>query len=235
MKSNDFNDYIEKFFRVISSRQAYLNLLYVLLSFPLSIFYFVFLVTGLTTGIPLIIIWIGIPLLVLVGIGWWLLAALERQMAIHWLKEDIPPMTLPPTEGADLVTRFRDYFTNIVTWKSLVYLFGKFPLGILNFIVWVTMVAFTLTFLGMPFFYQFFGSIIPVVVDFGGGMFWYIDSLSDALIASVFGIFLWPVTLHILNGVAWVNGKFAKVMLGLYKPVKSVIPPGQMEKVAEIE
>ncbi|MCK5645321.1 MAG: sensor domain-containing protein, partial [Anaerolineales bacterium] len=71
-----------RFFKVVLSKQAYLNLLYLLAAFPLGIFYFVFLISGLSTGISLVIIWVGIPILLLVGIAWWGLANLERIMAI---------------------------------------------------------------------------------------------------------------------------------------------------------
>jgi len=212
-----FPDLMEKFFRVMGSGEAYLNLFYLLISFPLGIFYFVYLVTGLSVGISLIIIWIGIPLLLLVGAGWWLLAAFERQMAIHWLKEDIAPMTQPSTEGEDLWTRFKNYFLNPVTWKGLLYLFLKFPLGIFSFVVVITLVSLTLSFLAMPVLYPSFSVFTPEV-DFGGGYTWYVDSMNDAAIAAVIGVFLWPVTLHALNGVTWLHAKLAKHLLGLKQP-----------------
>ena len=81
---NDPNEAIGKFFRVIIDGRAYFKILYVFLTFPLGIFYFVFLITGLSVGIGLTIIWIGIPILLLIGLGWWGLAAFERWMAISW-------------------------------------------------------------------------------------------------------------------------------------------------------
>ncbi|MGD2146148.1 MAG: sensor domain-containing protein, partial [Anaerolineae bacterium] len=51
-----------KFIEVLWSRQAYLNLVYLLAAFPLGVLYFIFLVTGLATGLSLTIVWVGIPL-----------------------------------------------------------------------------------------------------------------------------------------------------------------------------
>jgi hypothetical protein len=215
-----FPDYIDKFFRVMGSGWAYLNLLYLLISFPLGIFYFVYLVTGLSVGLSLIIIWVGIPLLLLVGAGWWLLAAFERQMAIHWLKEDIAPMTQPPAEGEDLWTRFKNYFLNPVTWKSPLYLFLKFPLGIFSFVVVITLVSITLSFLAMPILYQSFSVFTPQF-DFGGGHVWYVDSMNDAILFTVMGVFLWPMTLHAVNGVTWLHAKLAKYLLSREWPGKT--------------
>jgi len=208
---------VGRFFRVMVSGQAYLKNLYLLVAFPLGVFYFVFLVTGLSLGFSLSIIWVGIPILVLVGAGWWALASFERFMVVHGLHEDLPPMFRSPIASPDTWTRFKEYLANP---KSLLYLFMKFPLGIFAFVVQTTLISLTLAFLAMPFMFKF----LP---DFQVGIFlstglptWPIDSLNDALLAALIGLMLWPITLHITNGLAWVYAKFAAVML-------SVDPMGQ--------
>jgi hypothetical protein len=204
-----------RFFKVIVSGQAYLNLFYLLAAFPLGVFYFAFLISGLSTGISLSIIWVGIPILLLVGVGWWALASFERFMAIHWLKEDVPAMALPSNEGTDIWTRFKEFFTNPVTWKSPLYLLLKFPLGIATFVILIALTSLTLAFLTMPLTYEFLPEF-QVGVFFDPGLpTWRIDSLSDALLGSLIGLMLWPVTLHVINGLAWVHAKFAKVMLSV--------------------
>lgn len=209
---NDSNFTVGQFFRVVGSGQTYLNLLYLLAAFPLGIFYFIFLVTGLSLGFSLSIIWVGIPLLFMVGAGWWALASFERYLAIHLLKEDVPEMARPSNQGDNLWARFKEYCANPVTWKSLLYLILKFPLGIVTFVILATVVSLTLAFLSMPFTYeslQYFQG-----VSFGPWLpIWQIDSLTDALLGALIGLILWPVTLHITNGLAWLHAKFAKVML----------------------
>jgi len=201
--------------RFIFNRQAYQNLIYLGAAFPLGVFYFVFLVSGISTGISLMIIWVGIPILLLVGVGWWFMASFERFMAIHILKEDIPEMVPPINESADIWTRFKAYFTNPVTWKSLLYLLLKFPLGMVTFVILITLVSLTLAFLSMPLTYE---SLPPFEAGISIGMglpAWHIDSLSDALLCLVIGLLLWPATLHISNGLAWVHAKFARLMLSI--------------------
>ncbi len=78
------------FFSVVIEPQSYLNILYLLLSFPLGIAYFVFLVTGISLGFGLAIIWLGIPILALVLAASWVLYQFERLLAIHLLKEGAP-------------------------------------------------------------------------------------------------------------------------------------------------
>lgn len=210
------------FFRVIGSAKAYRNLLYLMAAFPLGVFYFVFLVSGISTGISLVIVWVGIPILILVGVGWWFLAGFERMIAIHWLNEDIPAMTPPSADQPNIWTRIVNHLTNPATWKSLLYLMMKFPLGVATFVIVITLVSLTLAFLSMPFIYE------TQQLLQGGGFFglglldWNIDSMADALLAALIGILLWPITLHVINMMTWVHAKFATLMLS-YNPIGSAI------------
>jgi hypothetical protein len=45
-----------RFFKIIGRGQAYINLFYLLAAFPLGVFYFVFLASGLSAGISLLIV-----------------------------------------------------------------------------------------------------------------------------------------------------------------------------------
>ena len=210
---NVFTKTLFQYFRVIIDVQAYRNVLYLLAAFGLGVFYFVFLITGLSLGISTLIIWVGVPILLLVCFGWCALASFERYMAIHWLKEDLPAATTPPKEGADIWTRFKSFFANPVTWKSMIYLFLKFPLGIVTFVIMITLVSLTLAFLTAPITYN----LLPeyeVGISFGPGLpGWQVDSLYDALIGTLVGLVLWSLTLQITNGLAWLQAKFARVML----------------------
>ena len=51
---------LERLYGVFVKPQTYLNILYLLLAFPLGIAYFVFLVTGFSLGISLLILWVGL-------------------------------------------------------------------------------------------------------------------------------------------------------------------------------
>ena len=204
--------HVTRFFRIISSGQAYLNLIYLLAAFPLGILYFIFLITGLSTGISLTIIWIGVPILLLVGFGWWMLAGFERFMAIHLLKEDMP-IERPLIEDSDIWTFFKEHLADPITWKSLCYLILKFPLGMATFVILVTLISITLVMLIMPLTFesqQFFQTGFFLGSDLAA---WQIDSLSEALLCTLIGLVLLPTTLHISNGLAWLHAKFARMML----------------------
>lgn len=71
------------FIRVIADAQSYFNIIYLLLGLPLGIAYFVFLVTGVSLGFGLLVIWVGVPILALVFLGAWAMCQFERVLTNH--------------------------------------------------------------------------------------------------------------------------------------------------------
>ncbi len=71
---------LKAFFGVVARPRTWLNILFQWLAFPLGLFYFICLVTGLSLGIGLVIIWVGIPILLIVTGSWWLFGA----FAVFW-------------------------------------------------------------------------------------------------------------------------------------------------------
>ena len=89
------------FFGVIADPQSYLNIFYLLFGLPLGIVYFVFLVTGISLGFGLLVVWVGVPILVLVLFGSWAMCQFERLLTIKLLKEAIPTMARKRQTEAD--------------------------------------------------------------------------------------------------------------------------------------
>ena len=83
------------FFGVVARPQTWLNLLYLGLSFPLGLFYFVFLTVCLSVGISLVIIWVGLFILGLTAACWWAFAAFERSLADGLLGTRLVPSPQP--------------------------------------------------------------------------------------------------------------------------------------------
>lgn len=233
---NQTGDYVRRFFGVIARSSTYLNLLYLLLAFPLGLFYFVFLIVGFSLGLSLLIILVGIFILLIVFAGWIAFAAFERQLAIWLLREEIHPLTPARLrDGAAESTvswdGFIAYLSNPATWTSLVYLFARFPLGIISFVALVTATALTGAFLTAPLTY----TVVQPQVWFTWNSVWVIDTLGDALLAFLIGIPLLFTSLHVLNGVAWVSGKFARVMLGTAGAIQERPVPPAAPEAAPVE
>jgi len=212
------NNWLARFWGVIIRPQTYLNLAYLFLAFPLGVVYFVFLVTGLSLGFPLIIIWVGLIILAVVFAASWALTLFERQMAIWLLKVEIGPTGDPSDPGDDIWQRFKKYIGNSVTWKGLIFLLLKFPLGTVSFTLGTTLVVTALALVFSPIALIFFPN---ASVRFFG-----LD-VHPAVAASIFfviGILLVPISLHILNGLAYVYGQIARILLGKLETSMAIAP-----------
>ncbi len=206
---------VARFFRVLFKSQTYLNLLYLLLAFPLGLAYLIFFIVGISLGLPLTIILVGIVILGIVALGWWVFATFERLLAIWLLRIDIPPMSKPGSKPDGTWDTFTSLLTNPVTWKSLVYLLLKPIFGVFAIVVLVTVGAVSLALLLSPLLFWW----NPVTVELFGPSVWAIDNLFEAGIALVIGVFFAIISLHILNYLAYVYGLFARTMLGNRRPV----------------
>jgi len=209
----------KRFFGVIAEPQSYINIFYLLLAFPLGIAYFVFLVTGISVGAGLIVIWVGVSILALVLAGSWAMCEFERILAVSLLKEDIPhtprgrsaatdDQNLSALERLFIGTwrRFKSHLTSRLTWTGMLYLFLKFPLGIGSFVMVVVLVSVTGALVGAPFYYW-----VDDGIDLG---IWQVDVVWEALILTLAGIPLVFISLHLMNGAAFLSGRLARVMHG---------------------
>jgi hypothetical protein len=201
-------DLLDVIFGPAAAGQTYLNLLYLLLGFPLGIAYFVFLVAGFSMGTSLLIVFIGIPILIGVLIGCLGLGAFERLLARSMLHLNIPSPPSPPS-GPGLLGKLKALFGDTATWKSLGYLVLKFPFGIAAFVVLVTSFSVSGALVLAPLLYR------TVPMDFG---FWQVDTKDEATVCCMVGAVLLLACFHLVNGLAFLWGRFAQIMLGPEPP-----------------
>ncbi len=202
---NDFNPWIRRYFEVEIRPQTYLNLVYLLLSFPLGVLYFIFLITGVSLGLPLVFLLVGVAILAAVFAVSWQMAAFERSLAISLLHIKIPPMANEASKSDTFLQRAWNMLVNPVTWKGLLFLLCKFPLGIINFVLVISIFALVLVMIAAPFMYPW------ATYDLG---FTVVNSLTEALLVTIIGLLLAPAGLHLLNFLTRIQGEFARVMLG---------------------
>jgi hypothetical protein len=196
---------LKNIFGVVVKGRTYANILYLMLAFPLGLLYFVFLAVGISLGIGLYILIIGLPLLILTMLAWRQFVKLERFKSRRLLGARIEPEAiLHWSSGQNAWRWFRSRLSSPVTWKGLGYLFLKFPLGLLAFILLIVLGVVSLVLTAMPFIYQ------HVNVDVGE----HIDlSMPQALIFMVMGLFLALFSLHIWNGLAFVFKRLSERLL----------------------
>ncbi len=195
----------KRFFGVVVDPQSYLNILYLLLAFPLGTIYFVFLVTGLSLGFGLLITLIGIPILLLVLGGSWALCGFERGIATALLKEEILSSSEQPTSQG-LWARLKEHLTDRVTWTGMLYLFLKFPIGIATFTIARTLISVTIGLLFAP---AYAWTSDPLI--WGA---WVFDPFPWSWIATLIGIPMIFISLHLMNGVALLSSRMVRVLIG---------------------
>lgn len=204
-------DVLVQFIRAPFRLRTYKNLLYLMLAFPLGLGYFIFLSVGLTAGVGLTIVWIGLFLLALVLAGTWAFAAFERQMAIHLLDAEVAPM-LPPASPAQRTVwqQVRDVLANPVTWKGMAFLLLKLPLGVISFVATVAMLSISSALLLSPIL-ALFGDWWVTDID---GLVIEVSSVGGAWVCALLGLGLLFLSLNLLNALAGVWRGTASLLLG---------------------
>jgi len=195
---------IGTFTEVVASRQAYLQILYLLLAFPLGLFYFVFLTVTLSAGVATLVIGVGIVILLGALFMTRALVVFERKLAASLLGADIaaPQPERVPVRG--LCVRVKRILGDSSTWKGLVYLLAEFPFGMLSFTVSVTSIATAGGLVLTPLLYSW----VPVQIAFH-----QVNSLDEALFWSIMGLVLGLVFFYVLTALAVLWGRFAEIML----------------------
>jgi signal transduction histidine kinase len=195
---------VVRFAAVALQGQTYRNLLYLLLALPLGVVYLVVVAAGLATGAALSVVFVGLAILVATLIAWRGMAVIERGLARSLLRVHVHP----PIDR-DLHVPFRRlverWLRDPVTWKSLVFVIAKLPLGA---------VAFAL--LALPGFSALVLALAPIIVAFTPVIFfgWEMSTPVQALPFVPAGVLGCLICLHIVNGLAWLFGECARVMLG---------------------
>ncbi|MDR1824038.1 MAG: sensor domain-containing protein [Bifidobacteriaceae bacterium] len=120
---------------------------YLLLAFPITLVSFTVLITMLSVGIGLIIVWIGIPLLfATLVVGHWF-ANLER-VRLRARGTDIEQLPPPPPSTDGYFRRFLKSLANPVWWRETLHGLVAFPVATVTWciaITWWSVVIFGLT------------------------------------------------------------------------------------------
>ncbi|WP_246998372.1 sensor domain-containing protein [Halosolutus gelatinilyticus] len=213
--------------------QTYRNLLYVLLLFPRGVLYFNVLVVGFATGLGLVVVLVGIPIVagvLAVATG---LAALERTLARVLLDVEVPVDRVPDERG--LWGSVKRLVIDLRTWKAVAYLVSVFAFGTAAFGAIASLMATSWSFLTAPLYYEdasvvaygpiprgdftldiLFGwetLLVGLRTTFRLGS-WRIETLSGALFVACLGlVLLFFVTLPLVNAIASLWGRYARLML----------------------
>ncbi len=187
----------------------FLRLAYLLAAFPLGVFYFVLLTVGISLGLGLAIIWIGIPILAIVMAAWLALAEFERRLAGSMLGLDIPAAKRQAGTESGIWETVKHRLGDSCTWRSLLYLLLKLPLGIVSFSLTFTALVSSVALIAVPFVYEF----VPVQIGVG-----YVTTWEEALMCAAAGAVLAGGALLLVNGLTLVWRQVASSLLSGTRP-----------------
>jgi hypothetical protein len=215
--------------------QTYRNLLYLSLAFPLGLAYFVAFTVGFSVSLGLTLVLVGIPMLVamiavVVACIWF-----ESLLTSLLLGVDIERAVLPSGDQDSLLDTLRATVVNRQTWTGLVYLVSKFFVGVAAFVLLTVLLVTSLVVLAVPLYYR--SEQVGVLLTDGPIQLtpslylpwdqlmigvdavvylttWRIDTLPEALLMSGVGVLMLVASLNVFNGLAWLYGKYARLMLG---------------------
>lgn len=174
--------------------QTYRNVLYLLLAFPLGIAYFVALTTAVSTTLGLAITLAGPVAFVgtlLLALG---LTHVDTRLSEVLLGVDLASPEFPDREG--VVPYLRELVTSRDAWLGVCYLFWRFLLGLLAFVLLVTGLSLSVSLLAAPLAY---GDSIVVNYQLGT---WQVNTFSRSLLAAGVGLVVGFLTLLVANGLA---------------------------------
>ncbi len=201
---------LARFFGVALEPRTYGSLFYMLLSLATGIFFFTWVITGLSLSLGLMILIIGIPLTVLFFGSVRGLSLLEGRLVEVLLGERMPRRPRYADRSRSWLQRIGDMFTDGRTWLTMLYFVLMLPLGILYFSVAVTLLSTSLAFIWAPV-----ASLLAL--NGAGGI--YIDSellllpLWAMPMLAIVGVVLLFCTLHLARGVGYLHGQMAKHLL----------------------
>lgn len=189
MYQDDNRSFLWRYFGVFASPTTYKNLAYLALAFPIGLMYFLFLTIGLSLGFSLLVVGIGALILlgmVLVTPG---ILEFERRLTNTLLDTQIPPADLQAPPGSGLGERLRYAFAEGTIIKGVVYMFMRFPFGIMALVLAVLVAT-------LPF-----SMIFAPLSYLSGEMGATFNSLGETLFVSLIGMGIAPGILHFMNFV----------------------------------
>lgn len=199
-----------RFFGVVADGRTYAALFYMLLALATGVFYFTWVVTGLSLSLGLSILVIGIPFVILYFGSVRLLSLVEGRLVEVMLGERMPRRPLYAARGKPWLERIKDMFTDPRTWSTQLYFLLMLPLGVAYFTIAVTGLSVSLALIALPAF---------VLLDLNAHVFIGGRDLVQTAewwawpLAVLAGIVLLFLTLHVARGIGRLHGLLAKHLL----------------------
>ena len=195
--------FISEAFAPIWRPRTYAAALYDLMAFPIGLAAFLMLVVGGAVGGGLVIVWVGVPILLGVLAASRGFAAFDRGLANRLLGTGIEAPAAQRSLGGSLWSRVKMLVRSGTTWRSILWLALRFPLGLAAFVAPITVAGTGVALMIAPFTSAFVDDYRPI--DVTG---------ATELLCVAGGCALIVLALHVVDGLAWIHGTLARALLG---------------------
>jgi hypothetical protein len=196
-------------FCVYGEGRTYLSLLYLILMFPLGIIYFTYMVTMLSVSLSLAVFIFGILLFALFLMSNYGLAYLHSRMTEMMLGIRMPKKPRKLRAKGSIWQKIKAMFNDPRMYSSVAYMFLMFPLGIIYFTVFFTLIATAVGLMVSP--------LTAMMSDMWGVPIGIPMPTSARLVilpmSVIIGFILLTWTLHLSNITAYYHGKLTKALL----------------------
>jgi hypothetical protein len=196
------------FFGVALEPHTYGALFYLLLSMPIGIFYFTWVVTGISLSAGLAVLIIGIPFMILFIGTVHALSLVEGRIIEALLGVRMPRRPTPPPAAAPLMERIKAVLSDPRTWSTMLYMALMLPFGVVYFSLLVTMLSLSLGLVAGSVLQLLQGATLITIEDV-----YYTLPTWTAPFFCVLGIVLFFATLHMTRGLGYMHAALAKSML----------------------
>ncbi|MEJ2719958.1 MAG: sensor domain-containing protein [bacterium] len=197
-----------RFFGVFVEPRAYASLFYMFFALATGIFYFTWVVTGVSLSFGFLILIIGLPFIALFLLSVRGLSLVEGRVVEALLGVRMPRRAPSSEKHLKIWNRVIRLFKDRRLWFTMVYMIVQLPLGIFYFTLFVTMIAFGLAGVAAPVWQYGFGE---PTVNIGDSVYFVPGWLMPLVV--VVGVLWLLLTLHLARIFGRFHGAFAKRML----------------------
>ena len=191
-----YDSEIDRILGPVVQARTYRNLLYLAISYPFGIVYFVLMTAGIALGTGLMVIGIGLLILAATLLLARAFALLERRMTQSMLGATLRPW--PAAERG-----LRAMLLDRRSWTSVLYLILRLPIGVLGLVCSLAAIAAVVA-MAAPALYP----VLPYVID--GER---ITRSEPATLISLAGCVLFFFVVHAANGLAALSRRMAEALL----------------------
>jgi len=216
--------------------RTYAAALYLVLAFPAGIAYFVCTVVGLSLGLGLSVLLVGVPILAATLGGVVLVSIGERALARTLLGAEIDPPSWKVREASGAVDGAIAVVTDLAVWGALAFVLSKLVVGVVGFTLITVVLSVGGSLLATPLYYDAPGTSVGIILpepirrelslvvpweQFEVGVSfilrltsWEVSTLPGALAMSLVGVAAFVVGLNVVNAAGWLCARWAELTLG---------------------